>query len=96
MPGFPQSWRSRKYELRRVRKSWRPSASKESARWWEGKRKTASEMTEVDMEAAEDSEANGTTTNEGVAEAVDVGVDAETFDQWSYADIYFNMEKGLY
>jgi hypothetical protein len=32
------------------------------------------------MEAAEDSEANGTTTNEVVAEAVDEAVDAETFD----------------
>jgi hypothetical protein len=33
------------------------------------------------MEAAEDSEANGITTKEVVVEAVDVGVDAETFDQ---------------
>jgi hypothetical protein len=35
----------------------------------------------VDTEAAEVSEANGTTTNEVVAEAVDAGVDAETFDR---------------
>jgi hypothetical protein len=33
------------------------------------------------MEEAEDSEANGTTTSEVVAGAVDVGVDAETFDR---------------
>jgi YbbR domain-containing protein len=89
MLGFPWNLRSHKCAWRRALKSSRYSVSREQRNWRKGKRRNASETTEVDMEAAEVLEGIGTRRSEVAEGDVDVDADEEISDLCSRPKTYW-------